>query len=216
MLVENRRRTLRWVPRDLYVPGIRDRVNRAFALNGHAGLVRALREHGLRVEHSVCVRRDASERALEEIDVTVPVAEALRYRYPTTPTSRIEDGEREVRFDPPEERLAGVRLHEWIGARFAVGRPASDLERVRRQQILATALLRGGYRPPGWMAGDPGVDVSGPAALRELAAVDARWRMETLDRLLPVTIDEMMVLVRDPPPPHVARRLASRLWARRR
>jgi hypothetical protein len=216
VLVEPRRRTLRWVPRDLWVPGIRRRVNKAFALDGHAGLLCALREHRLHVEHSVCVRRDACERALADIEVTVPVAEMLRYRYPMTPTSRIEDGEREVRFDPPEERLSGIRLHEWIGARLAVGRGSSDLERIRRQQTLVAALLRDGVRPAAWMVSDPGVAISAPAALRDLSAVDAGWRLETLDRLLPEMIDGMDVLVRQTPQGYAAGRLAGRIRSRLR
>jgi hypothetical protein len=216
VLVEPRRRRLRWVPRDLWVADIRRRVNKAFALDGHAGLLRALREHRLDVEHSICVRRDACERALAEIEVTVPVAETLRYRYPRTPTSPIEDGEREVRFDPPEERLAGVRLHEWIGARLAVGRGSSDLERIRRQQTFVAALLRDGVRPAAWMVSDPGVAISAPAALRDLSAVDAGWRLETLDRLQPATIDGMDVLVRRRPPARAAGRLAARIRSRLR
>lgn len=131
--------------------------------------------------------------------MTVPLAEPLRYLYPLTPTSRVEDGAREIRFDPPEERLAGLRLHEWIGARQAVGRASSDLERIGRQQVFVAALLREGIRPPSSMADDPLVDTSSRAALEEIAAVSAGWRMECLDGVRNEVIDGQKVLVRDPP-----------------
>src|SRR5207245_438534 len=131
------------------------------------------------VQHSLCLARVAVERALADVDVVVPVERALSYWYPLHPQARIEDGKKVVRFDPPAERLRGERVHQWIGARYAVDRPASDFERLARQQVLVRRLLEEGYPFDRALVDPEQVSSSDPATLDELRSVRATWAFET-------------------------------------
>ncbi|MGT2468238.1 hypothetical protein ACVOMV_31020 [Mesorhizobium atlanticum] len=75
---------------------------------------------GFAAQSAVCLRRGATEAALTGASVGVPIHEPLDFWYPLTPTSRLEDGRRQVSFRPPDETLSGERLHQWIGARTMV------------------------------------------------------------------------------------------------
>lgn len=184
VVVRPRRRDLLWVPRDLWSERIGERINRAFAGGGHDALLDALRGAGVRVGHGVCVPRELCEEVLDGIEVTVPVEEPLRYWYPLAPALPIEDGRKLVRFDPPSERLSGERLHQWLGARIAVGRPSSDLERIARQQVALRVALRQGLSLEAWVDRP---SLSDPRALEELSAVTADWRLRTLTDFAPGT-----------------------------
>jgi anionic cell wall polymer biosynthesis LytR-Cps2A-Psr (LCP) family protein len=205
------RRELVWVPRDLWVESLRDRVNGAFCSGGHEKLIGALGELGLAVEHSLCVSRTAVERALSGVSVAVPVKERLDYWYPLSPTEEIEAGRKQVTFEPPQEQLSGERIHQWLGARFAVDRASSDLERIERQQAFVFALLEDGFDWEQLVADSELVSTSSADAFTELAAVAADWKARTLGPVAPETIDEMMVLVlRKPAPPRRWLRLLRR------
>src|SRR5215212_5544445 len=134
VLADSSARELLWIPRDLWCESLGDRVNRAFALGGHVGLSVALAEHGIAGEHSVCLLPAAVGSAFDGLEVEVPVDERIELWYPLAPQRSIKEGRKRVVFEPPVERLAGERLHQWIGARYGVARPGSDLERIRRQQ----------------------------------------------------------------------------------
>jgi anionic cell wall polymer biosynthesis LytR-Cps2A-Psr (LCP) family protein len=188
------RRSLTWIPRDLWSPGLRDRISRAFAQGGNERLLAALAELGFPCEHALCLRRAATERALAGLAVEVPVEEPIDLWYPLAPTRPIEEGRKMVSFRPPRERLEGERIHQWIGARLRVDRPSSDLERLARQQVFLRALLEQGFDFASVIAEPNLIRLSGDGALEELRQVDARWRMATFDRVLPATIDGKMVL----------------------
>jgi hypothetical protein len=177
VLVEPSRRRLLWIPRDVWCPALGDRVNAAFKLGGHDALIGALAELRVRADRSVCVSRPAAGEALRGLSVQVPVSRSLALRYPLAPEQPIEDGEKLVRFDPPAEILQGERIHQWIGARFELDRPSSDLERIARQQVFVRALLEQGF---------------------DLGAVKPTWTFSTLPRLRPATIDGKSVLVHHP------------------
>jgi hypothetical protein len=196
VLADPSRRRLLWVPRDLWCPRLGDRVNAAFKRGGHAALIAALAEHGLRADHSACLSRAATKHALRDASVRVPVDRPLAFRYQLEPEEPIEDGEKLIRFDPPAETLEGERIHQWIGARFAAGRASSDLERIARQQVFLRALLQQGLDFSRFVANPEWVSTSGPNALEHLRTVDASWRLRTLKRLRPRTIDGKAVLVR--------------------
>ena len=102
-------------------------------------------ELGFTVDASICVQRAAVEAAAEGVTVTVPVPERIDLRYPLTPRSMMEDGEKVISFLPPAETLSGERIHQWVGARWMVGRPGSDLIRLRRQQVFVLRLLQEGF-----------------------------------------------------------------------
>ncbi len=207
VVVDPRRRRLTWVPRDLWCPGLGDRVNAALARGGHPAVRAALAEHGLRVDHGVYLRRAATERFLATCTVRVPVPRRLEFYYPLTPTAPLEEGVKIVTFEPPEESLSGERIHQWIGARSAVPEGGTDLDRIERQQCFLRRLLQAGGDLTPVLSDPERVRVSGPAALAELGAVRPGWRFATHDAVVPATVAGREVLLADLRPP-LLRRLA--------
>jgi hypothetical protein len=184
------------IPRDLWCASIGDRVNAAYARGGHELLAAALGEHGVVIDRSLCLLPAAVEAGFEDLEVEVPVRSFLALWYPRERGLPIEEGRRLVVFEPPAERLLGERLHEWIGARYARVGSGSDLARIERQQELLRALLRDGADFGPFLSRPDAVAVSSPAALEELAAVTAAWRLATLPGTRPARIDGKDVLVR--------------------
>ncbi|HXJ83223.1 MAG TPA: hypothetical protein VMS64_31625 [Candidatus Methylomirabilis sp.] len=190
VLVDPAESRLTWVPRDLWCETFRARINRAFSRGGHDLLVEALDEHGFRVANSLVLSREATEDALADVVVLVPVPCRMTFSYPLTPQAPIEDGSKVVVFDPPAEVLRGERIHQWVGARD------TDLHRIERQKIFVRRLLEKGFdfrrvlARPAWYA------IRGADCLAELAQVRPQWRFETVADLVPVTIAGQVVLVR--------------------
>jgi len=214
VVADPRTRRLLWVPRDLWCNALGARVNSAFARGGHGRLIGALAELGVEVQHAVCVRRDASERTLADVTVTVPVPRRIVLWYPLAPLRRIEDGRKQVIFEPPAESLSGERIHQWVGARH----PESDLDRIRRQQVLLRSLLERSFNFATAVRGE-GVSVSNPRALEELQQIDASWHFETYSPLTPSVVDGAQVLLPRRPGPvarlrRAARKLAGEIGAR--
>lgn len=208
---------LEWVPRDLWCRSLLDRVNVAFARGGHAALIGALREHGLPVDHAVCIRRDAVERTLDPLAVTVPVEEELRLWYPRHPHALMKDGRVLVEFRPPEETLSGVRIHQWLGARNGVDRELNDLDRIRRQQVMVARLLEVGFDFRAAVADPAAVALSDPGALDDLAEVRAGWELRTFGPVRRARVAGLQVLVaaeRRPPGPF--QRMRARRMGRAR
>jgi hypothetical protein len=203
VVVQPARHRLLWVPRDVWCDTLGDRVNGAFAAGGHDGLRRALASLGIEVDHSVCVPRAAVERALRDLVVTVPVPQPLRFWYPLEPLSRVQDGRKPVDFRPPSESLRGERIHQWLGARY--GRdpavPASDLARIRRQQVFVRALLRQGVDLATVLDDPEPPWASDPAAFDDLRRVRAWWRLATADQVYDLVIDGLQVLELRAPEP---------------
>jgi hypothetical protein len=162
---------LLWIPRDLWCEGIRNRVNKAFALGRHEKLARALAGHGIEIDASLILDRRASERVLAGVSAEVPIAERLEFWYP-------EEGVERIAFEPPAERLEGERVHQWIGARYVVGGEAPDLPRLVRQQTLLAVLLEQGYDFSAALEVPDQAAISGPA-LDELRRVDSSFTMAT-------------------------------------
>ena len=215
VVVLPRLRALLWVPRDLWAVRYGCRINRVFARHGHDGLLAALRDLGVAAGHSVCVERELVETLLEPVSVEVPVPRPLEYWYPLAPQRPIEEGRRLVRFAPPSERLEGVRIHEWLGARTGVGRWAGDPERIRRQQAFVRALLASRFDPELVVACAPRLwSASGPRAGAELRSVNADWRMLSLTRYRDVDLAGERVSLRFRLP-GLAGRLEARVRARR-
>jgi len=194
VLAQPAARRLLWIPRDLWCPGLGDRVNRAYALGSEDGLRAALAEHGFVADHTVVLRRDAASALLDTLAVTVPIDREETFLYPLDPERPIEEGRRRIRFSPPSERLEGERLHQWIGARYRVDGPASDLERIKRQQRLLAVLM---IEETDFSAvlGEDGCRVSSDDAIAELAQVEPGWRLEIHGPLMPAEVDGRQVLV---------------------
>lgn len=195
VVVDTRRRTLTWIPRDLWSPRHADRINRAFAIGGGPALLDSLRELGFPCRGLICLRRRASEKLLEDVRVSVPVGERLEFWYPLHPTRPIEEGRKQIAFLPPAEELSGERLHQWIGARLMVGRAGSDLYRLARQQTLLRAMLAAGIDFARAAADPELVSIAGTDPRPQLAAVRADWTMATFDAVKDATIDGKAVLL---------------------
>lgn len=196
VVVDPGREALTWVPRDLWSERLGDRVSHAYAHGGHEALADSLDEHGIAVQRTLCVGREAVEAGVEDLTVLMPVRERMEFWYPLTPTSDIKQGRKRIAFEPPIEKLSGERLHQWLGARRRIDRPGDDRGRIeRQQQIVAVALgdsvdFRRFLRRPEALLG------ADPEALGELAQVRPPWRFETFGPLLPERIDGKLVLVR--------------------
>jgi hypothetical protein len=211
VVVDPARRRVLWIPRDLWSDRVDDRISRAFANRGHEGLAGALAEHGVHVRHSVCLKREAVERALRDVVVSVPVVEQMRFWYPLSPTRPLEEGRKLVCFDPPAETLAGERIHQWVGARRRVGRASSDFERIERQQVFLARLLEKGFPFSRALADPQLVSMSSRAAISELRAVEPSWAFDVLDDVEPATVRDKLVLMRVPRQRRVLRRLRA-VW----
>ncbi len=196
VVADPERRLLTWVPRDLWCPALGDRVNAAFARGGHEKLLAALAELGLRVSHSLCLRRRAAEKALAGLSIVVPVPAPLDMLYPLEPRLPIQKGHKIVSFRPPEERLEGERIHQWIGARRVLQGPSGDLARIARQQVFVRRLLEEKFDFAAVLAEADDLRLSSPAALAELGAVRPGWRMAALDAVRPALIAGKEVLLR--------------------
>ena len=194
-------KSLTWIPRDLWCPSLSHRVNKAFARGGVEGLVSALGELGFACDHAGVLRRSATERAAMSISVDVPVEKKLDFWYPLHPTQPLEEGQKIVSFRPPSERLSGDRIHEWLGARKRSAVPGmrgldNDWQRMRRQQVFVLALIEQGFDFSFLLTDKDLVQVSSGDGLRELALIDATWRLNSFDDVRDETIDGMRVLVK--------------------
>lgn len=189
-------RQLIWVPRDLWVPSLHDRVNAAFAVGGGDRLMAALAELNLDVEGVLCLRRSATEAALADVEVTVPVREPLDFWYPLAPTLPIEEGRKQVSFRPPAELLSGERIHQWAGARLPVTGAGSDLYRIERQHLLVAALLASRFDFSRCLHNPEAYRTAGRDPLAILRRVRADWNCCVFDSVSDATIDGKAVLVR--------------------
>ncbi|MBZ9851634.1 LCP family protein [Mesorhizobium sp. CA14] len=79
VVVDVARRRLTWVPRDLWSPLISDPINAAFAIGGGSLLLDALAGLGFTAQSAICLWRGASEAALAEASVSVPIPAPLDF-----------------------------------------------------------------------------------------------------------------------------------------
>ena len=198
VVVDPEQAVLLWIPRDLWSSVIEDRINRAFARGGHELLTAALAEHGIDAGNGICVGREAVAAALAGVSVRVPVDEPLEFWYPLAPEAPIEEGRKQIRFEPPSEDLAGERIDWWIGARYRVHGAGSDLERIGRQQTFVAALLREGFDFRRLLDPALPVSISDAEAVDDVSQVRASWQLQTLGELVPETIAGMQVFTREP------------------
>ena len=213
VIVDARRRQLTWVPRDLWSSRIRLRINGAFA---HGQLLPALAGLGFPCEGVLCLRRGATVAWLANVDVEVPVTRPLDFWYPLEPMQPIEEGRKQVSFRPPVERLSGERLHQWVGARYAVTGKGSDLFRCGRQGVLLRALLQQKADFSALLADPAMYRIEGADPLAVVAQVDASWTMRVFDRVHARTIRKKQVLKKSSWPRYYLTRLRTYLSHRLR
>ncbi len=197
VLVDPVMRQLTWVPRDLWVPSLNDRINAAFARGGGERLIAALAELRLGdAEGALCLRRSATEAALDGLELTVPVSEPMDFWYPLTPTRPIEEGRKRIAFRPPAEHLSGERLHQWLGARTSVSGAGSDLHRIERQHQFVAALLATSFDFTTVLADSSRLNITGRDPLPVLRQVRPDWHCCLFDSVTDATIDGKAVLLR--------------------
>lgn len=193
VVVDPPSRRLLWMPRDLWCESLGDRINAAYRKGGHGLLKKALAEYQVVVNAGLCLARQATEHALAQTAIVVPVPERMTFHYPLTPTSRIEDGRKTIEFNPPAEMLRGERVHQWIGARGS-----SDLHRIERQKVFLRRLLdtrfnfRGLLQTPSWFSGQH-LD----QAICDLGQVRTEWQFDTFGPLQNQILHGKKVLVRE-------------------
>lgn len=203
VVVDPATRTLTWVPRDLYSPGLGDRINSVFRLGGnHSDYISEICKFGFDVSHSIVVWPRVINAAVKHLTIDVPVPKKMKFWYPLTPWVDLEDGKKLVVFSRPRDQLSGERIHQWLGARTSVnGKFDGDLNRCKRQQVLVRRLLETGFdfrTHFGGRATEEGVSKSSESATKDLALVRPDWTFKIMDDLEHQTIDGMWVFVRKP------------------
>ena len=135
-----------WIPRDIYIKLINTRINCAFSKGQHELLIKCLKEININVKYSLCLLPDIIELFLNEInEIKINIPITREYYYPLNRLDEIEKGKKIISFNYPCEILSGERLHQWIGARYAVkpyGIIGTDLDRINRQQVLIKEILK--------------------------------------------------------------------------
>ena len=195
VVADGETKRLTWIPRDLWAPSISHRINAAFSGKGGDGLMQVLAGYGFPTQGSLCLRRSAVEKALEGCSIIVPVEEHLDFWYPLQPTLRSQEGRKRVSFSPPSETLSGERIHQWLGARYRIGIPGSDFERIKRQQILLRSLLASGFDWRRVVEDESLADIYGENPVPLLSRIDSTWTMATFNAVQNTVIDRKAVLI---------------------
>jgi anionic cell wall polymer biosynthesis LytR-Cps2A-Psr (LCP) family protein len=142
VVVDMVKKTITWVPRDVYVEPIRNRINTAYTKGGSDFLKGALISLGFDVDAVICVLPKAVNTYIQSFDsIQMNLNKKLEFNYPLHRHKPIEDGSKRISFDKSPV-LSGDRVHEWIGARYSpVATYASDLFRVVRQMHIVKQLI---------------------------------------------------------------------------
>ena len=135
----------------------------------------------------------------ERVDVEVPVAKQLRFRYQHSPLEPIEDGWRWIEFNPPAERLQRRARAPVAAGPLRAGsahrrRPSPDrapADAARRAAGLRASTSAAGLEPPSMVSidGEP---------LADLRQVRGDWRMRTVGPVVPATIEGRKVILQRP------------------
>ncbi len=198
IFVEPSKKTLTWIPRDIYIKDIDHRINAAYRLGRDELLFKSLKSINYDVSYNLCIQPYAIEDIFNQIGtITVPVEHDRKFKYPLHRHQPIENGHRIVEFNYPFEDLSGDRIHEWIGARYAVDKTSSyssDLDRILRQQILIKEILKTkkenikSYKSEYIRGLNNNI-------LEVLDTIDDTWTYTRIKNLLTATINKKMVLI---------------------
>lgn len=142
VIVDMDKKTITWVPRDVYVECIQNRINTAYAKGGADLLKEALISLGFNIDVVICVLPEAVNTYIQSIDsIQIRLHERLEFKYPLHRHTPIEEGSKRIIFDKMPD-LSGDRIHEWIGARYSPNELyATDLFRIVRQMHLVQKLI---------------------------------------------------------------------------
>jgi len=142
VVVDIVKKTITWVPRDVYIETIQNRINTAYAKGGADYLKGALISLGFDIDAVICVLPKAVNAYIQTIDsIQVKLNKKIEFNYPLHRHKPIEEGSRKISFDKLPV-LSGDRIHEWIGARSSPrAEYASDLFRIVRQMHIVQQLI---------------------------------------------------------------------------
>jgi len=201
VVVNAAKKSVLWIPRDLYCECIQHRINEAYRRGGPNKLKEALAEHHMSVSNVVCIRRDAISEFLKDLKVTVPIKTSFNFWYPIKPTMKIEDhGAKLVKFDPPKETLVGERIHQWLGGRTTSlvkerGSDVDDIDRIKRQHIFIKELLKAGTDFSSILASKDRITITG--SIDEIKRINQSWHFDCMTDITPATINGHWVFVRN-------------------
>ena len=201
VVVDPATRTLTWVPRDVYSPSLGDRVNSVFRLGGdQQRYISVICELGFNISESLLIWPRIISETVSDLVIDVPVSKRMQYWYPKSPWVPLQDGKKRIKFSPPNAKLYGERIHQWLGARTSVnGKFEGDLWRCTRQQTLVRRLLEVGFDFNKFFAAKSaknGISMSSRRAVEDLATVTADWTFTTMDDIEHQTINGMWVFVK--------------------
>lgn len=198
VVADPERGLLTWVPRDLWIESTDSRINVLCMRRDIETFTEVLRAEGFAIDGWLLLRRDAVSAVLDRSEVTMPVREPLDFWYPLEPEIEIEEGRKQISFRPPVERLAGERLHQWIGARYELGGSGDDRRRIARQQQLLAVMLGSGFDFTAFIASERAVRMSDASIPSRLAGIGPTVSMRTLGPLVERRIRGASVLVHSP------------------
>lgn len=190
VVIQPERKTLTWIPRDLYAPPIQNRINAAFKRGGHGVYQQMVTEAGFPVQHSVVFTRTATNIGLNRTTIRVPVKERMVFIHPGTKKVIAV-------FNPPAEVLPKKQfgtIHHWIGSRYR-DPPARlpDIDRCLRQMILVQEMLRHGKDFSIFLINGL-YSMSDERALWDAQKVEVDWRFELFDGFKGRMMNGMSVL----------------------
>ncbi len=200
------KKTLLWVPRDLYCELINNRINKAYCKGRAELFLKSINSYDFdfNVTNCVCLFPSAIEKYIDKIkSIEVPVNIKREFKYPLHRHKPIEEGFKIITFNEPSETLTGDRFHEWIGARYAVnpkGFIGTDFDRIYRQQILVKEILKKNIdiidnNDIDYINNSQdirGLDIN---VINILKTVDSTWSFNTIDKLVSKRINNKLVLV---------------------
>ncbi len=185
-----------WIPRDLYIFPLRNRINIAFSKGGHTLFLNMINRLGYKAKHSICIPHTTSMKVFESLKISVPIREYSQYYYPLKPFTFIEDGQKIIQFDPPSEELYGERIHQYLGARYRIDKKPAflDFDRIARQQLFLKALLETKFDFSQFLK-EP-IYISDQDAIQELKKVNSEYQLELFDHVVSARIRSKEVLLK--------------------
>ena len=183
IFIDSKKKIIKWIPRDLYSPLIKNRINKAYSIGGKKLLLECLTnlsELNISPKYCLCVLPLCFDLNIKKIDnINVPVEQKMKFYYPLHRFKEIEKGKRLIEFNPPFENLKNNRFHEWIGARYEVDNFTRfpDFNRIRRQQILLKALLSRKYN---FIYSKQHVQGMNIKVLKILKTINETWTIEPI------------------------------------
>lgn len=198
ILVILQKKKLLWIPRDLYIDDLKNRINTAYSKGGKNLLIKCLQKKlNIIIKNCICVLPKAIEEIFSKIgSIIVPVNFDRSFYYPLHRHEDIENGRKIISFYMPSEKLEGERFHEWIGARYAlnpVGPFGSDLDRIYRQQILVKECIKNKINRMDFNITKNYIKDLDENIINFIKIIDESWKISCLNNIISKKINNMEV-----------------------